>query len=78
MGDIHGHGQVKMCPNKLVPELYSGTAPPMKEIREYLEKFKGGAVKLNLGEGGIATVTLSHVEKRNALSGKSIFMNRRF
>lgn len=53
-----------------LPSLYKGDAPDISDIREYLSKYKGGSVDLEVRDDGIAMVTLNNPAKRNAMSGK--------
>lgn len=49
---------------------YSGPETPIKNICEQFSKYEGGKVELVKDEEiGIATITINHPERRNALSG---------
>jgi len=50
---------------------YLGSETNIEEICEQFSQYGGGSVDLNLDDStGIATITLNHPERRNALSGK--------
>ena len=54
---------------------YLGSETNIEEICEQFSQYGGGSVDLNLDDStGIATITLNHPERRNALSGEQLEM----
>lgn len=49
---------------------YSGPETPIQDICEQFSKYQGGKIELSKDEeSGVATITINHPERRNALSG---------
>ena len=53
---------------------YRGVREEISDIKPHLQKYKGGSVDLEKKENGICHVILNHPERRNALSGKIIYI----
>ena len=53
---------------------YNGAREELSDIKPLLQKYKGGSVDLEKKENGICHVILNHPERRNALSGKIIYI----
>ena len=53
---------------------YNGVKEELSDIKRDLQKYKGGSVDLEKKDNGICHVILNHPERRNALSGKIIYL----
>lgn len=50
---------------------YNGPETDVEEICQQFSKFEGGKIELSKdGDTGIATITINHTNRKNALSGK--------